>query len=329
MVHRTMPLVILGQWHLHEMIEANELTKEFDEFLAVDRISLTVEPGTVMAILGPNGAGKTTTVRMLTCILAPTSGTASVAGYDVVRDPERVRAHVGVLTEQHGLYERMHGIEYLDFFGRIYHLPEPVRRERAVRLMERFGMGGALNKRMGEYSKGMKQKLALVRAMLHDPPVLLLDEPTSAMDPQSAKQVRDAILELRRDERTFLITTHNLAEAQLLADRIAIIRNGRIIANGTFDELARSFVGVPLMELRANGELNGFSSELEEMVQIDSTGINWIRYRVPNPNETNPQVLRRAAATGVEVVTLAPVSQTLEDVYLKAVEEDEANGNNR
>src|SRR5215218_3761682 len=219
------------------MIEAHELTKYFDNFQAVDQVSMNIPTGSVLAILGPNGAGKTTTVRMLTSILAPTTGWARIAGYDVAQQPERVRAHVGVLTEQHGLYERMKAVEYLDFFGRVYHLSAEVRKKRTYDLMERFGLTFALDKQLGEYSKGMKQKIALVRAMLHDPPVLLLDEPTSAMDPQSAKLVRDAIIELQHDERTFLITTHNLSEAQALANRIAIIRRGRIIASGDFDEL--------------------------------------------------------------------------------------------
>ena len=214
------------------MIEAYELTKVFEDFRAVDRVSLNVPRGSVVALLGPNGAGKTTSVRMLTSILAPTSGWAKVAGYSVVDQPEQVRASVGVLTEQHGLYERMKAIEYLDFFGRVYRMSAADRKRRSLDLMERFGLTFALEKRLGDYSKGMKQKLALVRAMLHDPPVLLLDEPTSAMDPLSAKQVRDAILELQRDDRTFLITTHNLTEAQQIANKIAFIRSGRIVADG-------------------------------------------------------------------------------------------------
>jgi ABC-2 type transport system ATP-binding protein len=305
------------------MIESHELTKDFDEFRAVDRVTLSVPSGTVLALLGPNGAGKTTTVRMLTSILAPTSGWAKVAGYDVVAEPAKVRAHVGVLTEQHGLYERMKAMEYLDFFGRVYRLPADQRKRNAMNLMERFGLEFALDKRLGDYSKGMKQKLALVRAMLHNPPVLLLDEPTSAMDPQSAKQVRDAILELRQDERTFLITTHNLTEAQILADKIAIIRHGRIIAQGTFDELARRFVGEPLMELRTREQLNGLARDIADMVQVEETGPNWLRFRVADPNHTNPALLRRITGMGIDVVTLAPVSQTLEDIYLQVVKEDE------
>jgi ABC-2 type transport system ATP-binding protein len=176
---------------------------------------------------------------------------------------------------------------------------------------------------LGEYSKGMKQKLALVRAMLHNPPVLLLDEPTSAMDPQSAKLVRDAIIELQREERTFLITTHNLAEAQILADRIAVIRRGRIIADGSFEQLARAFTGDPLMELRVSGVLNGLAKDLGELVRVEEQGESWLRYRVADPTATNPQLLRRITGLGVDVVTLAPVSQTLEEVYLQIVSEDE------
>ncbi len=308
------------------MIEAHELTKDFDDFRAVDAVTLDVPAGSVLAVLGPNGAGKTTTVRMLTSILQPSAGWAKVAGYDVTKYPEAVRASVGVLTEQHGLYERMKAIEYLDFFGQVYRIPASVRRQRAYDLMERFGLTFALDKQLGEYSKGMKQKLALVRAMLHDPPVLLLDEPTSAMDPQSAKLVRDAIIELQRDKRTFLITTHNLAEAQALADRIAIIRGGRIIANGRFEELARQFVGEPVVELKTHGELNGLAHEIEDLVQVEESGANWLRYRVPDPTVTNPILVRRLVELGVELVELSSITQTLEEIYLQVVKEDEIHG---
>jgi len=306
------------------MIEAEHLTKYFEDFLAVEDISLTVDPGTVVAVLGPNGAGKTTTVRMLTSILRPTSGTARIAGYDVATQSAQVRASVGVLTEQHGLYERMKGLDYLDFFGRVYNLPESLRRQRARDLMERFGLGKALDKRVGEYSKGMKQKLALVRAMLHDPPVLLLDEPTSAMDPQSAKQVRDAIMELRRDHRTVVLTTHNLTEASLLSDKIAVIRQGRIIAHGTFDELAENFVGAPLMRLQFTQRINGLADNLPDFMNVEDIGADYIDYTTSTPHDTNPQVLRYMINNGHDVLSLSQQSRTLEDVYLRIVEEDES-----
>lgn len=305
------------------MIETHHLTKQFDDFTAVQDVNLHVQPGEVLAMLGPNGAGKTTTVRMMTSILPPTSGTAKIAGYDVITHPAEVRANVGVLTEQHGLYQRMRALDYLDFFGEIYHIPKKDRRDRAHALMNRFGLEHAFGKRLGEYSKGMKQKLALVRALLHNPPVLLLDEPTSAMDPQSAKQVRDAILELQRDERTFLITTHNLTEAQLLANRIAIIRHGRIIANGTIDDLAEQFAGQPTMELRINGDAHDLATDLADFIEITNTGMNWLQYRTPDPYTTNPQLLAKCLALGVDVITLSQVTRSLEDIYLQVVEEDE------
>lgn len=305
------------------MIEVRGLTKVFDGFVAVDDVSLSVETGQVLALLGPNGAGKTTTVRMMTSILAPTRGTAKIAGFDVVTQAEQVRAHVGVLTEQHGLYERMKAVEYLRFFGQLYHMDPELARKRALALMDRFGLSDALDKRLGEYSKGMKQKLALVRALLHDPPVLLLDEPTSAMDPLSAKQVRDAIIDLQRDRRTFLITTHNLTEAQTLADRIAFIRKGKLVADGTFDALRRQFVGEPRMELRVAGHLNGAVEAVRQIVTVRETGESWIHYTTADPERDNPHVIRALTGLGVDVVTLAPVTQTLEDVYLRVVKEDE------
>lgn len=309
------------------MIEAEGLTKVFDEFVAVDDLSLRIEAGSVFAFLGPNGAGKTTTIRMLTSILKPTRGWARVAGYDVVADAQRVRANVGVLTEQHGLYERMKALEYLDFFGRIYRLPMPLRRRQALDLMERFGLADALDRRLGEFSKGMKQKLALVRAMLHNPPVLLLDEPTSAMDPQSAKLVRDAIEELKRDHRTIILTTHNLSEAQQLGDRISVIRKGRLIANGSFAQLSQRFVGDPVMEIRLarplNGQYDSVLNSLDGLVPILERGENWLRYSATEPERINPAVLGRLVGQGIEIVTLSEVPRSLEAVYLQIVAEDE------
>jgi ABC-2 type transport system ATP-binding protein len=306
------------------MIEATNLTKHFESFKAVQDVTLSVAPGEVLALLGPNGAGKTTTVRMLTSILKPTSGTARVAGYDVVKEPEHVRASVGVLTENHGLYLRMKGREYLDFFGQLCALTPAVRRSRIEELTTRFGLADALDRRLGEYSKGMRQKLALVRAMLHDPKVLLLDEPTSAMDPLSARQVRDAITDLRRDGRTVILCTHNLPEAEELADRIAIIRKGQIIALGTAVELKLSLLGQPMVELKVAHPLNGVAQSLGKLVDIEASGDNWLRFRTGDPTETNPQVVKRLTRQGVQIVSIGEVSRSLEEVYLHVVEADSA-----
>ena len=305
------------------MIETRGLTKRFGSFLAVDGVNLTVQPGEVLALLGPNGAGKTTTVRMLTSILKPTAGWARVAGHDVAKDPAGVRASVGVLTEHHGLYFRMRAEEYLDFFGELYGLPRAVRRDRATQLLEQLGMREAVGRRLGEYSKGMRQKLALIRALLHDPPVLLLDEPTSAMDPQSAKLVRDAITQLRSEKRAIILCTHNLPEAELLADQIAVIRRGRIITQGSPAHLKLELLGLPELELRAAAPLNGLVEDLADLVEVVASGADWLRYRAADPVAVNPLILQRLAEQRVPVVTLAEVPRSLEDVYLRVVEADE------
>jgi ABC-2 type transport system ATP-binding protein len=301
------------------MIVTSELSKKFDEFLAVDHINLTVPPGQVLALLGPNGAGKTTTVRMLTSVLRPSSGTAQVAGYDVVRQAAQVRAHVGVLTEMHGLYDRMPADEYLDFFGQLYGLGQADRTRRINHLLEQFGLHEDARRRIGEYSKGMRQKLALARALLHEPPVLLLDEPTSAMDPQSSRLVRNAILDLRSAERSIIICTHNLAEAEELADQIAIIRRGRIIASGTVDTLKQKMLGPAEYEVRLAEQLNGSMPVLPAGVQITMVGENWLRYRTAVPQTQNPKVLRILLERGLDVTDLFEIPRSLEQVYLQVV----------
>ncbi|RLC62019.1 MAG: ABC transporter ATP-binding protein [Chloroflexi bacterium] len=304
------------------MIELSDLTKQFDGFVAVDHVAFSVAAGEILALLGPNGAGKTTTVRMLAAILRPTEGCARVAGYDVAEHPREVRRRVGLLTERPGLYLRMRGTEYLDFFGRLMGLDAVERERRASELLVRLGMFEARDRRMGTYSKGMRQKMALVRAMLHDPPVLLLDEPTSAMDPHSAKLVRDAVRSLRDHRRAIVICTHNLAEAEALADRIAVIRRGRIIALGTPAELKARLLGPPLMELRLNQSVDGIVKLVSSVVEIEGWGEGWLRYYTPDPQAVNPLLIQRLASHGVGVVTLSEVARSLEDVYLRVVEEE-------
>ncbi len=311
------------------MIQTEGLTKRFDDFLAVDRVSLNVQPGEVLALLGPNGAGKTTTVRMLTSVLRPTSGRARVAGFDVIEQPAQVRASVGVLTEQHGLYERMPAEDYLDFFGQIYGLDGPTRRKQIRELLALFGLEEQKRRRIGEYSKGMRQKLALARALLHSPAVLLLDEPTSAMDPESARLVRDSIHSLRSANRTILICTHNLAEAEELADQIAIIRRGQIIAQGSPAELKQRLLGPVEYEIRLAGALDGHTPAVQPEVQITARGENWFRFRTENPATTNPPLLQSLCVQGYPVVSLHEVPRSLEQVYLQAVSLADERGTRR
>jgi ABC-2 type transport system ATP-binding protein len=301
------------------MIETHQLTKRFGDLTAVNEVSIHVEPGEVLALLGPNGAGKTTAIRMIASILQPTSGRVVILGYDSVHQAIEIRRSIGLLTEHHGLYTRMRVHEYLDFFGRIYSLQEDVIHERMEKLLERYGLLEARNLRLGHYSKGMRQKLALVRAMLHDPPILLLDEPTSAMDPASAHLVRESIRSLRSTRRTVIVCTHNLHEAELLADRIAIIRKGKIIADGTPEHLKRSLLGSPVMELRVANSLDGAVDMLPEDLHPIAAGENWFRYQTDQPEQDNPRILRVMMEAGISVVTLAEIERSLEDVYLQVV----------
>jgi ABC-2 type transport system ATP-binding protein len=215
------------------MIEARKLVKRFGDFTAVAGVDLEVAQGEILALLGHNGAGKTTTIRMLCGLLVPTSGSARIAGFDTVAEAGAVRGSIGLLTELPGLYNRMRALEYLDFFGAAQGLDPATRQSRAAALLDHFDLGYARDRRLGEYSKGMRQKVALIRTLLHDPPVVFLDEPTSAMDPQSAKTVRDAIGELRGSGRTMVLCSHNLAEAEALADRIVIVKRGRVVHSGS------------------------------------------------------------------------------------------------
>jgi ABC-2 type transport system ATP-binding protein len=302
------------------MIRTEALCKQFDDFFAVKGIDLHVRAGEILGLLGPNGAGKTTTVRMLASILRPTSGRAWIDGHDTIEEPIVVRRIVGVLTEMPGLYRRMKAREYLRFFGELQGLDRGTCDRRSDQLMDQFGMGEVWHLRMGEYSKGMRQKLALIRTMLHDPTVLLLDEPTSAMDPHSAKLVRDSIVSLRRKDRAIIICTHNLAEAEMLADRIAIIRRGEIVIEGTAGQLKRDLLGSPQLELRLSGSVNGTADLIGDLVDVEAQGEDWIRYRTDRLAEINPLVLDRLAQAGHKVVTLSEVQRSLEEVYLQVVE---------
>lgn len=301
------------------MIFAENLTKQFDQFVAVDGVNLDVPQGNVLVLLGPNGAGKTTTVRMLTSILRPTRGMARVAGYDVVKEARQVRSVVGVLTEQHGLYGRMNADEYLDFFGQLYGLERNHSGRRSLELLERFGLAEDRKKRLSSYSKGMRQKLSLARALLHQPPVLLLDEPTSAMDPESARMVRDAISSLRSADRTIVLCTHNLAEAEELADQVAIIRKGRIIRWGELNELKQQLLGPTQFEAVLSRHMDGWQGSLPEGVSLTLREGYRLRFQIRDPQNTNPALLRSLLADQLDVISFQEVPHSLESAYIEAV----------
>lgn len=301
------------------MIKTRELTKRFGDFTAVNRVNLHVSKGEVLVLLGPNGAGKTTTVRLLTSILKPSSGSAHVAGFDVVSEASKVRSSVGVLTEHHGLYKRMNALEYLQFFGELYGLSESLIKKRSFNLLEQFDLVQAKDQKLGEYSKGMRQKLALTRALLHNPTVLLLDEPTSAMDPESARVVRNSIAGLQNEDRVVMICTHNLAEAEELADQIAIIRRGEIIQYDKLDQLKKKLLGPSEFEATFQQQVNGWKADLPPGVVIRHREQNTIRFQISNPETQNPVLLRLLLDSGLEVISFQMVVRSLEQAYLTAV----------
>jgi len=306
------------------MIETCDLGKQFNDFWAVEGVTLNVKPGQILALLGQNGAGKTTTVRMLTALLQPTSGWARVAGYDVARQGNAVRASVGVLTEQQGLYVRMNAREYLDFFAETHSMSPQMRKNRSEYLLEYFGLTEASGRRIGEYSKGMKQKLALARALMHEPPVLLLDEPTSAMDPESARLVRDEIANLRSSQRAIVICTHNLVEAEALADIVVIIYRGRILLQGSLQELKDHVLGPVEFTARLAHDWEAGGLALPAGVTMRQTEPSSIQFGVEQPNTTNPVLLKSLSAAHAPLLTFQEVPRSLEQVYLKVMTETQA-----
>ncbi len=307
------------------MIEAKGLAKRFGDRVALASISFEVAEGEIYGLLGRNGAGKTTTVRILACLLEPSAGAGRVAGYDIRTEAPAVRASVGILTEVPGLYERLNAWEYLDFFGEMYGLSGPVRRARAEELLRLVGLWEARRQRLRTYSKGMKQKVAIARALLHQPRVVFFDEPTAALDPESAKTVRDYLQYLAEARRvTVLLCTHNLAEAERLCRRLSIVRGGRQVAEGTPAELKATIGQRMVLRLRETHPALLATLRGTEGVEAVEAVNGRIYFKTGRPEQTNPRVVARLVAQGGEVVSLEAEDVQLEDVYLAFVQREEA-----
>ena len=231
------------------MIETFGLTRYYGRKSAVDHLEMRVEKGEVFGFIGPNGAGKTTTIRMLSCLIQPTEGTARVGGYDIVEEPMQVKKIVGLVPENPPLYDRLTGWEYLEFVGRLYKVPEDERRRRIDELLEAFKLGDVADQLIITYSRGMKQKLAFSAALIHNPKVLLLDEPTSGVDVRAAKTMKDIIKELSEGGATVFYSTHIMELAERICQRVGIINEGRLIAVGNLDELKSRFYGTDLEDV--------------------------------------------------------------------------------
>ena len=305
---------------LFVLIEAENLTRKFGNLTAVDGATFRVEEGEVFGFLGPNGAGKTTTVRMLCCLISKTSGEARIADYQVGNedDSPKIRRIIGLVPDNVGLYEGMSAYENLDFYGKLYDRSESQRKESNEYFLKMLGLWEKRDAPAGTFSKGMKQKLAVARALIHDPQVLFLDEPTANLDPESAKTVRDFILELKKEKKTIFLNTHNLDEAQRICDRIAIL-NTKVIAIGTAEELERTVRGrQTVIQLARTSDAIVKALERLSLSNLSYDGTR-ATFDVADPEKENPPVVRTIVEAGGEIQTVTVQGSTLEEAYLKLV----------
>ncbi len=295
------------------------------EFVAVDHVSFQIERGEVFGLLGPNGAGKSTTIRMLCTLLAPSSGTARVNGFDIIKEPNLVRQSLGtVLAGERSIYWKLTGRENLEYFAALYHIPPEIAKKRVDDLLERMELTGRANEMVEKYSTGMRQRIVLSRALLARPPILLFDEPTLGLDPQAARRIREMILELKNEGHTVLLTTHYMEEADQLSDRIGIIDQGKIIALDTPTVLKHRINQQDVVKM----EVAGWKPEMAEKIQaipgvdnlvshyLDSTSVWELNLHTQDSRAILPRVIEQVNYNGTHLVNMNIVTPSLEDVFI-------------
>jgi len=300
------------------MIKTEKLTKRFGDKQAVDGLTLEVESGEVFGFLGPNGAGKTTTIRMLAGLIAPTAGTAWIGDLTLGQQDDAIRSRVGILTESPGLYDRLGVARNLEFFAALYDVEDiPAQVEKYLRML---GLWDRRHDPAGTLSKGMRQKLAIARALLHEPAVLFLDEPTSALDPEAARLVREFLSTLKHEGRTIFLCTHNLDEADRLCDRIAVF-NTRLLALDTPTALRRNLYGRTVVFHLSQIEPR-FARRLEDFDFVHGVQAmdNKLVVTLDSPETQNPPLIRALVEAGADVQFVGEIRRTLEEVYLQLVE---------
>ncbi len=304
-------------------IRIENLTRDFGTMRAVDDLSLEVPSGIIFGFLGPNGAGKTTTINLLLGLLEPTSGRAEVLGFDTQTQGDEVRTRTGALLEHPGLYEQLSAEDNLEFYGRVWHMTPAERQARIKELLTHMGVWERRKERVGTWSKGMKQKLALARAMLHRPPLIFLDEPTAGLDVVAATAVRDDLETLAvREGVTVFLTTHNMAEAERLCGQVAVIREGRLVAVGHPDEL-RARAGGPRLEIFGRGFNDNVLNLLRTRPEVVAAGVQneHLAIDLREGTDVAPLVSLMVSA-GVQVEEVRRGKASLEEVFLTLMEEE-------
>ena len=304
-------------------IQTNQLTRSFGDLKAVDRLSLSVPRGTVFGFLGPNGSGKTTTIRLLLGLLDPDGGQAQVLGYDVREQAEEVRARSGALLEHHGLYERLSAAENLDYYGRIWHMSKAEREARIRELLDPLGLYERREEPIGRWSRGMKQKLAVARTLMHNPVLVFLDEPTAGLDPVASAALREDLATLADQEGvTIFLTTHNLAEAEKLCNQVAVINHGQLLALGTPADL-RSRTSAPRLYISGKGltsrVLDGLRANLLVSGMRQSNG--QIVMDLADLSRSH-EIVTQLVGAGMQIDEVRKEQVDLEDVFLRLVEEE-------
>jgi ABC-2 type transport system ATP-binding protein len=304
-------------------IRMENLTRDFETVRAVDGLSLEVPAGTIFGFLGPNGAGKTTTINLLLGLLEPTSGRAEVLGLDTRTHADEVRTRTGALLEHPGVYEQLTAEDNLEFYGRVWRMPSDRRQARIHELLTHLGLWERRKERAGKWSKGMRQKLALARALLHRPSLVLLDEPTAGLDVPSAAAVRDDLEALAaREGVTVFLTTHNMAEAEKLCSRVAVIREGKLVAVGHPDQL-RAQAGGPRLEIVGRGFGDSLLHRLRAQPEVAAAGIENQHLTIDLRGEADAAPLvSLLVGAGVEVEEVRRGKASLEEVFLTLIEEE-------
>lgn len=299
------------------MIITKNLTKKFNDTLAVDHLTLEVGEGEVFGFLGPNGAGKTTTIRMLTSLIAPTSGSAIVNGYTVGEDNIDIRRTVGLLTETPGLYDNLNAFYNLQIYANLYEVADI--QSQVDKYLYMLNLWERRNDEVGTFSKGMRQKLAIARALLHEPRILFLDEPTAGLDPEASRLVRDFIAELRQEGRTIFICTHNLDEADKLCDRIGVFKTNLIILDTPQNLRSQLFGRKVVFHLRQIDQSYTTAVQSLPFVKDIRAIEDKLVVTIDDPDKHNPDIVRTLVSAGADVQFVGELRHSLEDVYLQLV----------